>query len=84
MKRIIETFNKSLMTSNEELGEPDKEERICLNRDAFDRMIDTLADDYEKYKEMTLQEGGTCIPFERWLKIQNSWSKASKGSLNKD
>jgi len=80
MKRIIETFEKSLL---KDIGHEADQERICLDKDAFDRMIDMLSDRYDEYKEQTLQEGGNCYSFQDWLKIQNSWAMAAKGSLNK-
>ena len=79
MKKLMETFNQHLLSSN--LG--DDEDRICLDKNAFDRMIEMLSKQYEEYKTQTLQEGGECIPFERWLKISNAFNLASKGNLNK-
>ena len=81
MKKIIESFEKSLIKATDSNFSND--DRICLDKESFDRMIDMLHDEYQEYKEQTLQEGGDCIPFERWLKIQDAWSRAQKGSLHK-
>ena len=79
MKKLMETFNQHLLSSN--LG--DEEDRICLDKEAFDMMIDMLSNQYQEYASKALQEGNECIPFERWLKISNAFNLASKGNLNK-
>lgn len=84
MKKIFESFEKSLIKAdNNEIPNLSNEEKICLDKESFNRLIDMLHDEFVEYRQQTLKEGGTCLPFEKWLKIQNAWTAANKGSLNK-
>ena len=76
MKHLIETFKGNLITDEDE-------QRICLTRKTFDRIMTQLSGEYSQYQEEMLLEGTECITFDRWLKITNSWQKAMKAQLGK-